>query len=59
MYHADIEGFIFDSQSNRKQFGWPESQLRIIKVFPAYSIAVSNDEQVVHLDKNSEYILVW
>ena len=59
LFDADKEGHSFDSQSFRKQFGWPESSIKIIKVFPSYSIATSVDRQVVHLDKNSEYILVW
>ncbi|MCK5667124.1 MAG: hypothetical protein KAI17_26740 [Thiotrichaceae bacterium] len=59
MYRADIEAGSFDTDGQRKQFGWPQSQLRITKVFPAYSIAVSNNEEVVHLEKNKEYLLVW
>lgn len=59
LFHADKEGQSFDSQSFKKQFGWPKSTIKIIKVFPSYSIATSTTRQVVHLDKNSEYILVW
>ncbi len=59
LFDADKEGHSFDSQSFRKQFGWPKSTIKIIKVFPSYSIATSTSRQVVHLDKNSEYILVW
>ncbi len=44
MYHADKEGGSFNSNTSRKQFGWPKSKLRITKFFPAYSIAVSDQE---------------
>lgn len=59
MYHADKDGVSFNSNTSRKQFGWPKSKLRVTKVFPAYSIAVSDQEEVVHLEKNKEYILIW
>lgn len=59
MYYADKEGDSFDTNSHKKQFGWPKSTIKIVKVFPSYSIATSTREPVVHLDKNSEYILVW
>lgn len=59
LYHADIEGHSFDTNSYRKQFGWPKSKLRIIKVFPAYSIAVSDSKEVLHLEKNRDYLLAW
>ena len=59
MHYADIEGKSFDTNSQAKQFGWPKQQLKIIKVFPSYSIATSTSKQVIHLKKNSDYILVW
>ena len=58
LYYADEEGESFDSNSSRKQFGWPKQRIKIIKVFPSYAIANSNDKQVIHLKKNQDYILV-
>ncbi|MCU7833776.1 MAG: hypothetical protein KZQ83_00880 [gamma proteobacterium symbiont of Taylorina sp.] len=59
MQRADREGGSFNSNSHRKQFGLAESSIKIIKVYPSYSVATSASEQVIHLERNTEYLLFW
>jgi len=59
MQHADRTGVSFTSHSQRKQFGTPKSTVKITKVFPSYSVATSANEEVVHLERNTDYLLFW
>jgi hypothetical protein len=59
VYRPDVRGSVFGTEGKLTQYGWPTTTLRVIAVFPGYSIAETETKTGIINIADGEYLRAW
>jgi len=59
LYDADQPGQVFGATGQMEQFGWPKAGVRVIQVFPAYSVAEPEHPEDGAVLMPGQYLMAW